>query len=150
MCGITGFIDLNAALTKSEAENIVSEMTLSLKHRGPDDQGIWLASDSFLAFGHRRLSILDLSSHGHQPMFSQSGQFVIVYNGEIYNHIEIRKELSAKFKSHSDTETLLEAIAEWGLEKTLQKLNGMFAFALWDRKEKELTLARDRLGKKPL
>ena len=121
--------------------------------RGPDDAGAWGDPECGVALGHRRLSILDLSAHGHQPMASASGRYVISYNGEIYNFADIRAELSAwrvVFSGHSDTETLLEAIELWGLEATLIKCNGMFAFALWDRKTRELHLARDRFGQKPL
>lgn len=150
MCGFTGFIDLKGSLTQEEAEQTVSAMTTFLHHRGPDDRGIWLDKDAHLALGHTRLSILDLSSHGHQPMSSHCGRYILVYNGEVYNHLEIRKNLSGDFHSNSDTETLVEAIAAWGIDKTLSQLNGMFAFALWDRQEQMLTLVRDRLGVKPL
>lgn len=149
MCGITGFIDFtqqNAA--KSLA--VIRQMTNTLHHRGPDDQGVWQDEANGLAFGQTRLSILDLTQHGHQPMASSCGRYVIVFNGEIYNHLEIRRQLNRPFTGHSDTQTLIEALAEWGIDQTLSQLNGMFAFALWDRENKELTLARDRIGVKPL
>ncbi|MCD6048115.1 MAG: asparagine synthetase [Gammaproteobacteria bacterium] len=129
----------------------IDAMTDFLAHGGPDDRGIW--HDDYVAFGHRRLAIIDLSPLGHQPMLSASGRYVIIFNGEIYNFKILRAELEAKtyqFKGHSDTEVVLAAIEAWGFAKTLEKLNGMFAIALWDRQEKKLYLARDRFGEKPL
>jgi asparagine synthase (glutamine-hydrolysing) len=134
----------------------VTRMASTLTHRGPDDRGAWTdqLSDHSVALGFRRLSILDLSEAGHQPMISHSGRYVIVFNGEIYNFADIRKELlgrgSTGFRGHSDTEILLEAIEAWGFEAALQRLNGMFAMAVWDRHEQCLLLARDRIGEKPL
>lgn len=140
-------------------------MISQLALRGPDDEGIWLDRNAGLALGHRRLSILDLSPQGHQPMLSPCGRYVIAFNGEIYNHLDLRRDLEASpqpgllpkgekkevaWRGHADTETLLAAIAAWGLEATLKKCVGMFAFALWDRETRTLTLARDRLGEKPL
>ena len=128
-------------------------MVAQLRHRGPDDAGIWLEPDAGLALGHTRLAILDLSPAGHQPMVSADGRWVISYNGEIYNAAELATDLRAlgcEFRGHSDTEVLLEAIAAWGFDRTLTRANGMFALAAWDRRERRLTLARDRLGKKPL
>jgi asparagine synthase (glutamine-hydrolysing) len=127
----------------------------ALLHRGPNDFGIWADSDASVALGHRRLSILDLSAAGHQPMHSPCGRYVLVYNGEVYNHTELRAELENEggafdWRGHSDTETLLAGLRHWGLERCLQKLNGMFAFALWDGGERRLILARDRMGEKPL
>jgi asparagine synthase (glutamine-hydrolysing) len=124
-------------------------------HRGPDDSGVWCDADAGLALGFRRLSIIDLSSAGHQPMASASGRYVVAYNGEIYNHLELRKELDAAgaapaWRGHSDSETLLACIDAWGLERTLTACVGMFALALWDRAEHMLSLARDRLGEKPM
>ena len=121
--------------------------------RGPDSSGIWsdLEAGVFLTF--RRLSIIDLSSDGHQPMVSRDGRHVIVFNGEIYNYLELKGELETsgvEFKGHSDTEVFLEGIAKWGISKTLSKSNGMFACAVWDRESLALTLARDRIGEKPL
>ncbi len=128
-------------------------MTDALVHRGPDDVGVWLDPKIGVAFGHRRLSIQDLSSEGHQPMTSVCDRFMMSYNGEIYNFQEMRNDLEKngfQFRGHSDTEVLLGAITEWGLEKTLKQLIGMFAIALWDRKQESLTLVRDPVGKKPL
>ena len=132
-----------------------------LYHRGPDDAGIWVDPDVNLALGHRRLSIVDLSPAGHQPMHSECGRYVLVFNGEIYNHLELRQELNRHvpslsankghaWRGHSDTETLLAAIVAWGLEVTLQRCVGMFSFALWDRHDQALSLVRDRFGEKPL
>ena len=125
-----------------------------IAHRGPDDEGIWSDADAAIGFAHRRLAIVDLSPAGHQPMRSDDGRFVLAFNGEIYNHPAIRAELEGRraiaWRGHSDTETLLEAIAEWGLAATLRRCAGMFAVALWDRRERTLSLARDRFGEKPL
>ena len=150
MCGITGFISTD--LSENSLKQNISSMTKKLKHRGPDDEGIWFDSNSGIALGHSRLSIVDLSAAGSQPMISECKRYYIVFNGEIYNHNSLRKELpnSIEWQSHSDTETLINAISKWGLKKTLSKLLGMFAFALWDKKHKKLTLVRDRLGEKPL
>ncbi|MBN1684174.1 MAG: asparagine synthase (glutamine-hydrolyzing) [Gammaproteobacteria bacterium] len=148
MCGITGI-----AFAKKCQLKFIENMTSSLATRGPNDSGIWLDEGQEIALGHRRLSIIDLSPAGHQPMFSHSGRFVITYNGEIYNYIEIRKELIKKghhFTGSSDTEVILAAIEEWGIEQSVKKFDGMFAFAVWDRKEKILYLARDKFGEKPL
>jgi asparagine synthase (glutamine-hydrolysing) len=131
-------------------------MAQAIAHRGPDDAGVWFDPEASLALSHRRLAILDLSSAGHQPMASATGRYVIAYNGEIYNHLALRRDLEAAgvlkrpWRGHSDTETLLAAIEAWGLEATLQRSSGMFALALWDRRERRLQLARDRFGEKPL
>lgn len=151
MCGISGFYSKASSLS----EDIISKMSQALKHRGPDNSGVWINKNSGIYFGHQRLSILDLSDAGHQPMQSQSSRFIITYNGEIYNHLDIRKELERnnfkiEWKGNSDTETLLEAINFFGVEQTLSKIEGMFAFGLWDQKMNRLFLARDRLGEKPL
>jgi len=126
-------------------------MSAAIAHRGPDADGQWIDPASGIALAHRRLSILDLSAAGAQPMISSCGRYILIFNGEIYNHPDLRKDLLAQtWRGHSDTETLLTAFATWGVEKTLERTIGMFAFALWDRQRRELTLARDRMGEKPL
>ena len=151
MCGIVGFIGAGP----TEPRSLVERMADALSHRGPDDSGLWVDNDSGVALGHRRLAIIDVSSSGHQPMVSGSGRYVIVFNGEIYNHAAIRRELdgrvgSGPWRGHSDTETLLAAIETWGIAETLRRCIGMFAFGVWDRAERRLTLGRDRIGEKPL
>ena len=147
MCGITGTF----GLSDPEPSATVQRMVSAIRYRGPDDSGVWCDEAAGLSLGHARLSILDLSPAGHQPMMSASGRHVIVFNGEIYNHMELRQELRGmSWRGHSDTETLLACIEAFGVEKTLPMLTGMFAFALWDRVERRLTLARDRIGEKPL
>jgi len=153
MCGIAGALYSEPNLKDDEFSSLMKAMGDTLVHRGPDDSGVWVNSPDGIGLVHRRLSIIDLSPQGHQPMISGNGRFVIVFNGEIYNFKEIRGRLEkngVKFKGHSDTETLLESIATEGIEKTLADINGMFAFALWDREDNSLILARDRIGKKPL
>ncbi len=153
MCGIAGFRVSDAALAPDSLRRIVQAMTDTLSHRGPDDSDVWTDPEAELALGHRRLSIIDLSEAGRQPMASACGRYLITYNGEIYNFRELRAELEQHghtFRGHSDTEVLLAALAEWGVANTLGRVNGMFAFVLWDRKRRRLTLARDRTGKKPL
>ncbi len=154
MCGLTGFWQAPArdghgmsALATRMAERIV--------HRGPDDSGVWVDAEQGIALAFRRLSIIDLSPAGHQPMASASGRYVIVFNGEIYNYLALRRQLDAdgdgvSWRGHSDTEVLLACIEAWGVERALKASVGMFAFALWDREQRTLTLARDRLGEKPL
>ncbi|MGO8881774.1 MAG: asparagine synthase (glutamine-hydrolyzing) [Desulfomonilaceae bacterium] len=154
MCGIAGIINLDT-FTVESLRNICLQMTNSLLHRGPDDVGVWTDTRGLVALGHRRLSILDLSPEGHQPMLSSTGRYVISYNGEVYNYINIRKRLEERrqapiFGGHSDTEVILAAIEAWGLEKAVQEFNGIFAFAIWDQKESRLSLVRDRVGVKPL
>ncbi len=147
MCGITGIFNLNG---EPVSPVILRKMTDAIAHRGPDGEGFY--TDSFIGLGHRRLAIIDLSPAGHQPMMSQDGQYVLSYNGEIYNFQELRLELEARgyhFRSRTDTEVLLYAYVEWG-EQALDRFNGMFAFAIWDRQRQELFLARDRYGIKPL
>jgi len=154
MCGIAGIINLGQ-LSEESLRAVCSEMTNSLSHRGPDDAGIWTDTQGCVALGHRRLSILDLSPLGHQPMVSSSGRYVITYNGEVYNYLDIRKKLEKRgeapaFKGNSDTEVMLAAIEAWGLERAVQQFNGIFAFAVWDQEDKTLSLVRDRVGVKPL
>ena len=152
MCGITGFLT-SSTETEFEMKTVVARMADQLVHRGPDDSGVWVDRQAGVAFGHRRLSILDLSPDGHQPMHSESGRYVIVFNGEVYNFGELCSTLESrghKFRGHSDTEVMLAAIEQWGIDEALPLFNGMFAFAVWDRKERQLHLVRDRLGEKPL
>jgi asparagine synthase (glutamine-hydrolysing) len=128
-------------------------MTDAIRHRGPNDEGVWVDAEAGIALGHRRLSILDLSQEGHQPMKSANGRYVLVFNGEIYNFQTLREQLAARghsFRGHSDTEVMLAGFCEWGIKATLQKQVGMFALALWDRQERVLHLTRDRIGEKPL
>jgi asparagine synthase (glutamine-hydrolysing) len=146
MCGIAGFLGQHEA---GEGSLIARRMAAALEHRGPDDTGIWL--EPGIALAHRRLSIIDLTAAGHQPMLSGSGRYVLTFNGELYNHLELRQSLgSYTWRGHSDTETLLASVETWGIIRAIEKFAGMFAFALWDRQERSLTLARDRLGEKPL
>lgn len=154
MCGLTGFMGPGLE-TETTLLRSVSGMASAIRHRGPDDAGTWADAAVGVALGHRRLSILDLSSAGHQPMVSAAGRYIIAFNGEIYNHLELRGALgregdSTVWRGHSDTETLLAGFDHWGVEATVGRALGMFAFALWDRHERVLTLARDRMGEKPL
>ncbi|MGB0630564.1 MAG: asparagine synthase (glutamine-hydrolyzing) [Alphaproteobacteria bacterium] len=153
MCGVAGILSANVGIPAAELNATVSDMSDTLAHRGPDDSGVWTDPAAGIGLGHRRLSIIDTSSAGRQPMVSASGRYVISYNGEIYNFADLRADLSAKgvsFSGGSDTEVVLAAIERWGLPEALQKFIGMCAFAVWDRERRELTLARDRLGIKPL
>ena len=150
MCGLTGILRFEKS---NDIARHVSKMTSCLKHRGPDSDGQWINEN--IGLGHRRLSIIDLSETGAQPMSSNCGRYILVYNGEIYNHREIRISLekegaAPKWRGHSDTETLLAAIAYWGIDEALNRSQGMFALAVWDKLEKNLSLARDRIGEKPL
>jgi len=151
MCGFAGYLSTQ----QFEHQSLLNEMGLSIQHRGPDAMGIWFDRDSGIGFCHTRLSILDLSEAGSQPMVSFSGRYVIVFNGEIYNFKEIKDKLEREvgkrgWRGHSDTEIILMGIEIWGLEETLKQMIGMFAIALWDKENKELFLARDRMGEKPL
>ena len=147
MCGINGILTNNSVVN---IELCIRKMNNALIHRGPDSSGIWVNEGSKIALGHRRLSILDLSNAGNQPMTSRCQRYILTFNGEIYNHLDLRKELNGPWLGYSDTETLLEAFSYWGIEKTLSKTVGMFAIGLWDVKENSLYLARDRFGEKPL
>lgn len=152
MCGITGFFSPSER-SRGDMEAVLTAMADSMLHRGPDAGGVWADPQAGLGIGQRRLSILDLSTHGRQPMISGCGRYVIVYNGEVYNFQEIRRELEAlglSFTGDSDTEVVLEALVEWGVRKAVKRFIGMFAFALWDRRSRMLFLVRDRLGIKPL
>ncbi len=156
MCGITGFAGTCNRLDWRKSHKIILSMTKALAHRGPDSQAVWTRPESAIALGHSRLAVQDLSEAGRQPMISETERYVMVFNGEIYNHLELRLELESgqprgrKWRGHSDTETLLACFETWGTVSTLEKCVGMFAMALWDRKERKLMLARDRLGEKPL
>lgn len=172
MCGFTGFLDRKQAFNPEEARPILDAMSRKILNRGPDDDGVWIDANQGIALAHRRLSILDLSPAGHQPMVSQSQRYVLVFNGEIYNHLEIRGTIEqhgpvpfhpltdrnaltepspqTDWRGHSDTETLLAAIEAFGVGEALCRSRGMFAFALWDRQDRLLYLARDRMGEKPL
>ena len=154
MCGIAGFFGGDWS-SSADVRSTLLGMAGSLTHRGPDRSDLWSDSDCDIGFAHTRLAIIDLTSAGDQPMHSHSGRYVIIYNGEIYNHMALRAELAADgsapdWNGHSDTETLLAAIDAWGVRGALERAAGMFAFALWDRSERKLILARDRVGEKPL
>jgi len=154
MCGIAGFVGGEWRSGPAAAE-IAAGMARSIRYRGPDHSDLWIDRDSRVALAFNRLAILDLSPAGYQPMHSASGRYVIVFNGEVYNHQNLRDELAAtgiscNWRGHSDTESLLAAIETWGIKGALTRATGMFAFALWDKRDKALTLARDRLGEKPL
>jgi asparagine synthase (glutamine-hydrolysing) len=154
MCGIAGLLRPGGG-DESQLSAAARRMTDALAYRGPDGAGYWTNARAGVAFGHRRLSVLDLSQAGSQPMHSDCGRFTVTFNGEIYNHLDIRAELEAagiapNWRGHSDTETLLCAVRHWGVEAALQRFSGMFALALWDERERTLTLARDRFGEKPL
>lgn len=148
MCGLTGY--LSGQWPGDVASAWVKRMTDAISHRGPDSEGHWVDADAGFALGHRRLSILDLSPAGHQPMVSVSGRYVLAFNGEVYNHLDLRDELESSWRGHSDTETLLAGFDAWGIQKTIERAIGMFAIAAWDRHEQSLTLVRDRIGEKPL
>ena len=145
MCGLTGILTRNG-----EPGQAIRVMTCKLRHRGPDDIGSWYDDPAGIALGHTRLAIIDTSQAGHQPMLSDGGRYVIAFNGEIYNHLELRRDLAAagaapNWRGHSDTETLLAAVSHWGLAEALCRSGGMFALAVWDRQERRLQLARDRM-----
>lgn len=155
MCGIVGFLGGPAGDDQFAESAVLQRMATAIMARGPDDAGYWSDVDQRVGFGHRRLSIVDLSPSGHQPMVSGSGRYVVVYNGEIYNHLNCRASLalsgvSVEWRGHSDTESLLAGLDAWGIKGTVERCIGMFAFAVWDKQTHTLTLARDRLGEKPL
>jgi asparagine synthase (glutamine-hydrolysing) len=155
MCGIAGFLEQRLIHSQQSLEMTALRLCEALRHRGPDDSTSWCDETSGIALAHRRLAIIDLSSAGRQPMVSASGRWVISYNGELYNHAELRDSLASEgrapvWRGHSDTETAIEAVAAWGIDAALRRFVGMFAIAIWDRKDKCLYLARDRIGEKPL
>lgn len=155
MCGLAGFLAPKAGWGEDRLNAIARAMSGAIVHRGPDDSGVWSDLGKGYAVAHRRLSIIDLSAAGHQPMHSRSGRYVLAYNGEVYNYEDLRSALDAaggggEWRGHSDTEVLLAGIELWGLAETLRRATGMFALALWDRESGTLSLARDRLGEKPL
>ncbi|MBI4902866.1 MAG: asparagine synthase (glutamine-hydrolyzing) [Acidobacteria bacterium] len=154
MCGISGFVNVKGDLRRDCLLDAIHRMTDALSHRGPDDEGYWIDDGGRVALGHRRLSILDLSPLGHQPMESHTGRYVISFNGEVYNFPELRRELEqggdTVFRGTYDTEVMLACFEKYGVASAVKRFNGMFAFALWDRQERALYLARDRFGEKPL
>ncbi|HXX69674.1 MAG TPA: asparagine synthase (glutamine-hydrolyzing) [Polyangiaceae bacterium] len=153
MCGIAGAFHFGPGVGGDDLADGARRMAVALAHRGPDDSGVWTDAAAGVALSHRRLSIVDLSALGHQPMVSSSRRYVVAFNGEIYNYRVLRDELSkggGVFRGHSDTEVLLEAVEQWGIRVALERFNGMFALALWDASERALYLARDRFGEKPL
>lgn len=153
MCGLIGFLG-GEERSKNSGEEVLRQMALKIQHRGPDDHGVWYDSNGKIGLGHRRLSILDLSPAGHQPMESRDQRFIVVYNGEIYNHEDLRAEIQRvnprEWKGHSDTETLLAGFEIWGIKATIERAIGMFAIAVWDKEAQVLSLVRDRMGEKPL
>ena len=152
MCGLTGIFSTRPRTEASLAADVTAMMT-TIAHRGPDDAGSWVDAEAGVALGFRRLAIIDLSPLGHQPMSSASGRFVLSFNGEVYNYAALRTELEQhghRFRGQSDTEVILAAFESWGVAAAVPRFVGMFAMALWDRRERELTLIRDRFGKKPL
>lgn len=153
MCGLTGFWARHSSGPQLGA--VAAAMAQRIRHRGPDDDGVWVDPEAGMAIAHRRLAILDLSPAGHQPMVSASGRWVLAFNGEIYNHLDLRRRLESEstapaWRGRSDTETLLAAIEAWGVDQTMRRSAGMFALVVWDRDERALWLARDRAGEKPL
>jgi len=149
MCGISGILSPKRNI--EYFKTLINPMIASLEHRGPDSKGIFIDEKNGIALGHNRLSILDLSKNGSQPMKSSSGRYIMSFNGEIYNHLNIRSKIqSENWRGTSDTETLLAAIEKWGIDMTLELLNGMFVFALYDTVNSKLCICRDRAGEKPL
>jgi asparagine synthase (glutamine-hydrolysing) len=153
MCGIAGYLGASAAFDWSAGPEVLRRMGQAIAHRGPDHADVWVDADAQVGLVHRRLSIVELSEAGNQPMSSAGGRFVMVFNGEIYNHLELRDRLgeaAPSWRGHADTETLLAGFEAWGVDETITRSVGMFALAVWDREQRELTLTRDRLGEKPL
>jgi asparagine synthase (glutamine-hydrolysing) len=154
MCGFAGLVDWSERKTREELCAVINTLADTVCHRGPDDAGEWIDEQAGIALGFRRLAILDLSASGHQPMLSRDGRFALVFNGEIYNHLEMRAEVASSrdtaWRGHSDTETLLACFDAWGVRKALERAVGMFALMLWDRRDRRVYLARDRFGEKPL
>lgn len=151
MCGLTGFFGRSALAHRAAVNGVLTHMAQAIESRGPDAFGSWADPEAGIALAHRRLAIVDLTPAGAQPMVAAGGRYVLAFNGEIYNHLKLRAELNGvAWRGHSDTETLLAGFETWGVEATLQRAIGMFAFALWDREQRVLTLGRDRLGEKPL
>ena len=152
MCGLAGFLDVSRAAPEPALRATALAMADAIEHRGPDDREAWADPEAGIALGFRRLAIVDLTPEGRQPMHSACGRFVLAFNGEIYNHAAIRRELAEapdggpRYRGHSDTEVMLAAFARWGVEAAVQRFIGMFAFALWDRHDRRLVLGRDRIG----
>src|SRR5437762_2721633 len=151
MCGIAGFLNLNGGGNADSMREIAQRMANTIRHRGPDDDGTFVDADAGIAFGFRRLAIIDLTDAGAQPMTSASGRYVINFNGEVYNHAELRAQLGdGAWRGHSDTEVMLASFERWGVRGAVERFVGMFAFAVWDRVDRALFLVRDRAGVKPL
>jgi asparagine synthase (glutamine-hydrolysing) len=155
MCGLVGFLGGPWPSGDGGVSAMLGTMSRRIGHRGPDREAFWTDDQSRIALAHRRLAIVELSAAGDQPMISPSGRYVIIYNGELYNHLDLRRDLESggtrvDWRGHSDTQSLLAAVDVWGVRGALERSAGMFAFALWDRQERQLVLARDRLGEKPL
>lgn len=151
MCGFVGFLTAGQWARDEAAPGLLARMANTIVHRGPDSAGYWHDTASGIALGHRRLAIVELSPAGAQPMHSACGRYALAFNGEIYNYLDLRRELGdLPWRGHSDTETLLAGFSAWGIRATIERCIGMFAIAVWDKKERQLTLARDRLGEKPL
>jgi asparagine synthase (glutamine-hydrolysing) len=153
MCGIAGIFDPAASNGADRLGSLAATMAATLVHRGPDGSGEWVDADAGIALGHRRLAVIELGVGGAQPMASSGGRWILAYNGEVYNHREIRRRLEStgtQFRGGSDTEVLVAAVERWGIDQALDACEGMFAAALWDRRERHLHLVRDRFGEKPL
>ena len=153
MCGIAGILDPTSSTASDRLAALAATMASTLVHRGPDDSGVWVDADAGVALGHKRLAVVDLGAGGSQPMISSSGRWVMAYNGEVYNHLDVRRQLEqvgTVFRSTSDSEVLVAAVDRWGVDRALEVCEGMFALALWDNRDRTLHLIRDRFGEKPL